>query len=85
MLNGAPNDPQNEMNLEAFDTRLREALFDRNASTTLRDPRMTGDHVPEEIKSIFMLPKDMSNYDIDFTAVRNDDAQFPKRWPIWSG
>jgi len=40
---------------------------------------MLGDHVPSEIKQAFGLPKDMSSYDIDFTAVRNDDAQFKKR------
>ena len=46
---------------------------------------MTGDHVPAEIKTAHNLPKDMSNYEIDFNAVRNADAQFKKRNPIWSG
>ena len=32
------------------------------------------DHVPAELKAAHNLPKDMSNYEIDFNAVRNDDA-----------
>ena len=41
--------------------------------------------MPQELHEQWNLQKDMSNYDIDFTAVRNDDANFKKRVPIWSG
>ena len=66
------------MNLEGFDDKVATALWETE-NTSLFDPRMLGDHVPSEIKQAFGLPKDMSSYDIDFTAVRNDDAQFKKR------
>lgn len=46
---------------------------------------MDGDHVPNELKEAFSLPKDMSSYDIDFNEVRMDDSNFKKRRPIWSG
>jgi len=46
---------------------------------------MDGDHVPDGLKEAFTLPKDMSSYDIDFTAVREADANFKKRKVIWSG
>lgn len=40
---------------------------------------MDGDHVPDGLKEAFALPKDMSSYDIDFNAVRNEDANFKRR------
>ena len=37
------------------------------------------------LKQCFGLPKDMSNYEINFESVRNEDANYKKRLPIWSG
>ena len=41
--------------------------------------------MPEKLKEVFGLPKDMSSYEINFEAVRNEDANYKKRLPIWSG
>ena len=49
------------------------------------DPRYKCDHVPQAFKEAFNLPKDMSKYDIDFNEVRQTDALFKRRTPVWSG
>ena len=84
MGHGNPNDPTHELNLEAFDKNLVIALQDQ-AQVEEFDERNFTDHVPEQLKHTFGLPKDMSSYEINFEAVRNDDANFKKRLPIWSG
>ena len=81
------NDPQHEMKLNTFDTAIRNALWDKDdePSKMMRDPRMDEDNVPDDLKKIFNLPKDMSNYEIDFEQVRLVDASFKRRVPTWSG
>lgn len=84
-LVGGQNEPQYELNLEAFDKQLTAALQQQKLGIIANDPRLLGDNVPAELKVAFNLPNDMSNYEIDFQAVRNDDAKFKKSTPVWSG
>ena len=70
---GHPDDPQKELKLDAFDAyNLKYKIWDEEDDTgkSEGDPRKLGDHVPSEIKEALDLPKDMSNYDIDFLEVR---------------
>lgn len=66
------NDVQHELQLDNFENAVQNALIDQ-ANTRLNgepDPRFATDHVPLNLKTDFNLPKDMSNYDIDFNEVR---------------
>lgn len=79
------NDVAHEINLETFDVALENAVMDFKNDAKAQDPRHTGDHVPEDLKKAFNLPKSMADYDIDFNQVRCVDSQFKRRMPIWSG
>ena len=73
------NDPQYEINLENFDDKLDDALFNlQKNNVTANDPRIQGDHVPQDIKDAFNLPKNMSGKDIEFNKVRQNDTKFKK-------
>ena len=76
-----------ELKLEAFETKLIDKIYDSSYQDVdgIKDPRSDGDYVPADIKKEFDLQQDMTSYEIDFELVRNNDAQFKKRLPVWSG
>lgn len=70
------NEPKHELNLDEFDQALQNAIWDRQgkSSFNLSAHLMKGDHVPQELKTFYNLPKDMSEYEINYQGVREDDA-----------
>ena len=46
---------------------------------------MGTDHIPDEIKEEFNLPKDMKGKVVDFNEVRLRDAAVAIKHPTWSG
>lgn len=46
MMNGAPEDPQHELNLESFDQRIAQALWDTISPNAMIETKNRGDHVP---------------------------------------
>jgi hypothetical protein len=44
------NDVAHEINLDAFDSAVRNAIFDIEDAHIAKDPRMMGDHVPDSFK-----------------------------------
>ena len=76
-----------ELKLEAFETKLIDKIYDDSYQEVdgIKDPRSDADYVPADIKKEFDLQQDMTSYEIDFELVRNNDAQFKKRMPVWSG
>ena len=81
------NDPQHEIALDNFEDAVANALLDSDTYTKNgeKDPRNFKDNVPDEFREVFHLPKDMSNYEIDFEQVRYTDSLFKRRLPEWSG
>ena len=68
-------EPKHELHLEEFDRAVMNAIWDRQTKFfDLEQHLIKGDHVPQELKSFYNLPKDMSEYEINYQTVREDDA-----------
>ena len=72
MRGGGPNDVQYEMKMEDFEN-LQDQIAKLDDAQEI-DERHTGDHVPQQFKDEFNLPKDMKLLTIDFNEVRSTDS-----------
>ena len=80
------NDPNYELKIDDFEKRVGHVIDQIKSIKDIKsDPRLQGDHVPEEIRDALHLPKDMSDKDINFDNVRVQDTKAKKRRPTWSG
>ena len=83
IINVDANNYKKEIELEKFDKK--NILNELNQQTEVKDQRNSKDHIPDDIKNTFNLPKDMTGLEIDFEEVRKIDASFKRRQPQWSG
>ena len=84
-MHAGKNDPNSCLKIDEFEVLLDGALQEiKDMNSTSQAPRI-GDHVPQDIKDAFQLPKDMSDKDINFDNVRVHDTKTKKRKVIWSG